>query len=169
MLYGLIEKWRIDRLKDTKSRLFKADRRAENYKTLEKTVEMLNHIDKHKQAIKKSYRKQRALRFLTVNCKPIRWSGYKEKLVEMITIKIQRARKFKDIYNALNNRNVSSEERMKLLIALKKSIEVHNCVEALDLLSLLDQEITLLNRKIEGLSLDYLNERITRKIINIER
>lgn len=166
MLYGLVERWRIDRLKDIKSRLFKADRRIENYKILEKTVEMFNHIDKHKQTIKKSYRKQRVLRFLTVNCKPIRWSGYKGKLVEMITIKIQKAREFKEIYNALNNRNVSSEERIKLLIALKKSVEVHNCIEAFDLLSLLDQEITLLNRKFEGLSLDYLNERITRKMIN---
>lgn len=168
MLYSLIEEWRIDRLKDIKSRFFKAGQRAENYRILEKTVEMLNHIDKHKQAIRRSYRKQSALRFLTVNCKPIRWTGYKGKLVEMITTKIQKARKFKDIYDALNNRDVSSEKRIKLLVTLKKSIEVHNCIEALDLLSLLDQEIALLNRKIEGLSLDYLNERITRKIINIE-
>lgn len=168
MLYGLIERWRIDHLKDIKSRLFRAGQCAENYRILEKTVEMLNHIDKHKQAIKRSYRKRKALRFLTVNCKPIRWSGYKGKLVEMITIKIQKARKFKEIYNALNNHDISSEERVKFLITLKKSVEMHNCIEAFDLLSLLDQEIALLNRKIEGLSLDYLNERITRKIINFE-
>lgn len=168
MLYNLLERWRKDRMKDIKSRLFKAGQHAENYRILEKTVEMLNHIDKYKQAIKKSYQKRKALRFLTVNCEPIRWSGYKGKLVEMITIKIQKAREFKEIYNALNNRDVSSEKRMKLLITLKKSVEMHNCIEALDLLSLLDQEIALLNRKIEGLSLDYLNERIMSKIINIK-
>lgn len=164
MLYNLVERWRIDRFKDIKTQLFRAGQGAENYRILEKTVEMFNHIDKYKQTIKKSYRKRKALRFLTVNCKPIRWSGYKGKLVEMITIKIQKAREFKEIYNALNNRNVSSGERMKLLIMLKKSVEMHNCIEAFDLLSLLDQEIVLLNRKIEGLSLNYLNERITRKI-----
>lgn len=166
MLYGLIERWRFDRLKDIKLQLSKASQR-EKCKIIEKTVEMLNQIDEHKQAIKRSYRKQRALRFLTVNCKPIRWSSYKGNLVEMVTIKIQNARKLKKIYDALNNRDVSSEERIKLLITLKKWVETHNCVEALDLLSLLDQEITLLNRKIEDLSLDYLNERITRKIVNI--
>ncbi|XP_018403964.1 PREDICTED: IQ and ubiquitin-like domain-containing protein [Cyphomyrmex costatus] len=169
MLYGLVEEWRIDRLKDIKSRLFKAGQRAENYRILEKMVEMLNQIDKHKQAIKKSYRKQRVLRFLTVNCKPIRWSGYKGKLVEMVTIKTQNARKLKNIYDAINNRDISSKERIKLLIALKKSVEPHNCIEALDLLSLLDQEITLLNRKIEGLTLDYLNERITHTYLNFVR
>jgi len=94
MLYDLVERWRIDRLKDIKSRFFKAGQRAENYKILKKMVDMLNHIDKHKQAIKRSYRKQRVLRFLTVNCKPIRWNSYKGKLVEMVTIKIQKAREF---------------------------------------------------------------------------
>ncbi|XP_012532008.2 IQ and ubiquitin-like domain-containing protein [Monomorium pharaonis] len=169
MLYNLVERWRIDRLKDVKSRFFKACQRTERYRILEKTVEMLNHIDKHKQAIKKSYQKQRALRFLTLNCKPIRWNGYKGKLVEMVTIKIQKAREFKEIYNALNNCDASSEERVKLLTTLKKSIEPHNCIEALDLSSLLDQEIALLNQKIEDLSLDYLNERITHTYLNFVR
>ncbi|XP_011706277.1 PREDICTED: IQ and ubiquitin-like domain-containing protein [Wasmannia auropunctata] len=169
MLYSLIERWRIDRLKDIKSRLFKAGQRAENYRILEKTVKMFNNIDIHKQAIQRSYRKQKVLRFLTVNCKPIRWSGYKGKLVEMVTIKNQKAQEFKKIYDALNNRDVSSEKRMKLLTTLKKSVEVHNCVEAFDLLSLLDQEVALLNRKIEGLSLDYLNERITHTYLNFVR
>ncbi|KAL6264441.1 hypothetical protein P5V15_004550 [Pogonomyrmex californicus] len=170
MLYSLIETWRTDRLKDIKSRLKEADQRAENYKILEKTVEMFNHIDKHKQAIKFSYRKQRALRFLTVNCRPIRWHGYKGKLVEMITIRIQKAREFKKFYDVLSNHNVSLEERMKLLITLKKSIAEHSCIEALELLYLLDQEIVLLNRKIASLlSLAYLNERIAHTYLNFIR
>lgn len=164
MLYSLIERWRSDCIKDIKSRLFRGGQRAENYRILEKTVEMFNQVDKHKQAIKSSYRKQKALRFLALNCKSIRWTGYKGKLVEMITLKIQKAREFKELYNALSNRNVSSEERIKLLIMLRKLLEPHNCIEAFDLISLLDQEIALLNRRIEGLSLDYLNERIMRKI-----
>ncbi|EGI58121.1 PREDICTED: IQ and ubiquitin-like domain-containing protein [Acromyrmex echinatior] len=168
MLYGLVERWRFDHLKDIKL-LDKASQRAENYRIVEKTVKMFDQIDKHKQALKRLYQKQKALRFLTVNCKPIQWSSYKDKLVEMITIKIQNARKLKEIYDALNNCNVSSEERMKLLITLKKWVETHNCVEALNLLSLLDQEITLLNRKIEGLSLGYLKERITHTYLNFIR
>lgn len=167
MLYSLIERWRSDCLKDMKSRFFKSGQRAENYRILEKTVEMFNHIDKHKQAIKSSYRKQRTLRFLTQNCKSIRWTGYKGKPVEMITMKIQKARGFKRVYDALSNCDVNSEERMKLLIMLKKSLESHSCIEAFDLISLLDQEIALLNRRIKGLSLDYLNERIMRKILNL--
>lgn len=166
MLYSLIERWRSDCMKDIKSRLFKSGQRAENYRILEKTVEMFNHVDKHKQAIKSLYRKQRALRFLTLNCKSIRWTGYKGKPVEMITMKIQKAREFKGLYNALSNRDVSSEERIKLLIMLKRLLESHNCIEAFELISLLDQEIALLNRRIEGLSFDYLNERIMHAYLN---
>ncbi|XP_012232553.2 IQ motif and ubiquitin-like domain-containing protein [Linepithema humile] len=169
MLYSLIERWRSDRLTDIKSRLFKSGQCAENYRILEKTVEMFNCIDKHKQAIKNSYRKQRALRFLTWNCRSIRWKGYKGIPVEMITTKIQKAREFKGLYDALSNYDVSSEERMKLLITLKNSLKVHNCFEAFELESLLDQEIALLNREIKGLSLSCLNERIMHTYLDFVR
>lgn len=164
MLYSLIERWRSDRITDIKSRFFKSGQCAENYRILEKTVEMFNCIDKHKQAIRNLYRKQRALGFLTSNCKSIKWKGYKDKPVEMITTKIQKAREFKELYDALSNYDVNPEERIKLLITLKKSLKMHNCIEAFELLFLLDQEIVLLNRKIEGLSFNCLNERIMRKI-----
>lgn len=165
MLYNEIERWRSDRFEDIKARLFKAAQRAEGYRILEKTVEMLNHIDKHKQEIRSSYRRRRILRFLTFNCKPIRWNSYKGISVEMITMKIQKARQFKGLYDALSDRDASKpHERMELLIMLRKSIEAHNCMEAFDLLSLLDQEIALLTRGITDLRLGCLNERIKRKI-----
>lgn len=149
---------------DIKSRFFKAGQRAENYRILETMVEMLNQIDKHKQAIRSSHRRRRVLRFLTFNCKPIRWKGYKGIPVQMITLKIQKARQFKELYDALIDRDVEPSQRIVLLTMLRKSIEAHNCMEAFDLLSLLDQQIVLLTRGIEDFSLGYLNERITRKI-----
>lgn len=163
MLYNLIERWRSDRFQDIKTRLFKAAQRAENYGILEKTVEMLHHIDKHKQTIRSLYRRRRFLRFLTFNCKPIRWNGYKGIPLEMITVKIQKAREFKGLYDALSDRDVGPDERMVLLIMLRKSIKEHDCMEAFDLLSLLDQDIALLTRGITKLSLGCLNKRITRK------
>lgn len=167
MLYDLIERWRSDRLKDIKSRLFKAAQRAENYRILEKTVEMFNHIDKHKQAVASLGRKRRALRFLALNCEPIRWNGYKGKSIEMVTVKIQKARELKRTYDALSNHDVPPKERTDLLITLRNSLKAHSCVEALDILFLLDQEIALLNRGIKSLSFEYLNERITRKLQKI--
>ncbi|XP_020295604.1 IQ and ubiquitin-like domain-containing protein isoform X2 [Pseudomyrmex gracilis] len=166
MLYSLIEKWRFDRLKDVKSRFFKAAQRAEGYRILEKTVEMFNHIDKRKQVVKSSRRKQRVLRFLTLNCKSSRWIGYKGQVTEMITLRTQKAREFKGFYDALSNRDIGAEERKKLLIKLKQSLGMHICNEAIDLLYLLDQEIALLNREMKNLSLDYLNERITYSYVN---
>ncbi|EFN80348.1 IQ and ubiquitin-like domain-containing protein [Harpegnathos saltator] len=167
ILYNMIERWRSDRFEDIKSRLFKAAQRAENYRILEETVEMLNHIDKHKQAIRSSYRRRRVLRFLTLNCKPIRWIGYRGIPVEMVTVKIQKARQFKAFYEALNDRDVRSNERMRLLMMLRGTVEAHDCAEALELLSVLNQEIALLTRGIKDLSsLGCLNERITHIYLN---
>lgn len=164
MLYNLIESWRADRTRDMRSRLFEAARRAENRGILEKTVEMYNRVDQHRQAVRGSYRKRRIRRFLTFNCEPIRWYSYKGIPVEMITVKVQKARQFKAVYDALCDRDVSTKERTDLLTTLRKSLDAHSCEEAFDLSPLLDQAIALLARGIEGLSLDYLNERITRKI-----
>lgn len=168
MLYNLIERWRSDRLRDMRSRLFLAARRAENYRILDKTVKMYNRVDELKRTVQSSYRKRKIRRFLTFNCEPIRWKGYKGVHLEMITPKIQKARQLKAVYDALNDRGVSAKQRMDLLTTLRKSLDAHNCVEAFDLLPLLDQEIALLTRGIKGrLSLDYLNERITRKSFEI--
>lgn len=79
-------------------------------------------------------------------------------------MKIQKAQEFKGLYDALSDRDVKPDQRMVLLIMLRKSIEAHDCTEAFDLLSLLDQEIALLTRGITDLSRGCLNERITRKI-----
>ncbi|XP_014487996.1 PREDICTED: IQ and ubiquitin-like domain-containing protein [Dinoponera quadriceps] len=166
MLHNVIERWRSDRLEDIKLRLFKAAQRAENYSIVEKMVKMLNCIDKHKQAIRSSHKRQRVLRFLTLNCKPIRWNSYKGISVEMITMKTLKAREFKRLYDVLSDRSVRPDERMASLIMLRKSIEAHSCMEAFDLSSLLDQEIALLTRGIKDLSLGCLNDRITHTYLN---
>lgn len=164
MLYSLIEKWRITRLKTIKAQMFKPGQCAETYYgILRTTVDMFNQIDRHKQAIKNEQRKRRTLRFLTMNCKPIRWAGYKGIPVEMVTLKIQKARELKEVYDALSDRDMPAEERIKLLTTLKDSLEEHRCVEGFDLLSLVDQELILLNRRIKNFPRDCLNERLKRR------
>ena len=163
MLYDLVEKWRCDRLECAKLRFFRPARCAENYRTLEKTIEMLNVIDEKRQAVKKSYRKQKLVKFVTVNCKPILWNGYKNKLLKMDTMRNQKARELKMIYDSLMNYNVTRGERIEMLTMLKKSLEMHNCVSAFHLIRLLDEELTYLARETKGMSLGYFRERIVCK------
>ncbi|XP_043511076.1 IQ and ubiquitin-like domain-containing protein [Frieseomelitta varia] len=160
LLYDLVEKWRRDHLECAKLRFFRPARCAENCRTLEKTIEMLNVIDEKRQALRKSYRKQKLVKFVTVNCKPILWNGYKNKLLKMDTMRNQKARELKMIYDSLMNYNVTRGERIEMLTMLKKSLAMHNCVSAFHLIRLLDEELTYLAREMKGMSLGYFRERI---------
>lgn len=163
LLYDLVEKWRRDHLECAKLRFFRPARCAENCRTLEKTIEMLNVIDEKRQAVRKSYRKQKLVKFVTVNCMPILWNGYKNKLLKMDTMRNQKARELKMIYDSLINYNVTRGERIEMLTMLKKSLEMHNCVSAFHLIRLLDEELTYLAREMKGMSLGYFRERIVCK------
>ncbi|KAF3426991.1 hypothetical protein E2986_08447 [Frieseomelitta varia] len=163
LLYDLVEKWRRDHLECAKLRFFRPARCAENCRTLEKTIEMLNVIDEKRQALRKSYRKQKLVKFVTVNCKPILWNGYKNKLLKMDTMRNQKARELKMIYDSLMNYNVTRGERIEMLTMLKKSLAMHNCVSAFHLIRLLDEELTYLAREMKGMSLGYFRERIVCK------
>ncbi|XP_015171713.1 PREDICTED: IQ and ubiquitin-like domain-containing protein [Polistes dominula] len=160
MLYELIERWRRDRTKEINARYFKATQRAENCFVLEKTVKMFNVLDKFKQSIREEYKTRKRVKFLRINSKSIQWHGYKSKLIEMITLKNQKARQYLSIYDSLNQNNMTVDDRLELLKMLKKSLQFHICISAFDLIYLLDQEIMLLSRGIQNLSLEYLRKRI---------
>lgn len=123
-------------------------------------VEMLNVIDQKRQAVRKRYRNKKRVKFVTANCKPILWNGYKNMVLEMDTMRNQKARELKIIYDSLMNYNVTYGERMEILTMLKKSLEMHNCVPAFNLIRLLDQELTYLAKGIKNMSLDYFREKI---------
>ncbi|XP_026674849.1 IQ and ubiquitin-like domain-containing protein [Ceratina calcarata] len=169
LLYDIVEKWRRDRLECAKQRFFRPARCAENYLILQKTVEMFGVIDQKRLAVKKRYRNRKRVRFVTANCKPILWNGYKKMLLEMDTMRNQKARELRIIYDSLMNYDVTRGERIEILTMLKKSLEVHNCVAAFKLIRLLDQELTYLTRGMKGMSLDYFRQRILYSYLNFLR
>ncbi|KZC10890.1 PREDICTED: IQ and ubiquitin-like domain-containing protein [Dufourea novaeangliae] len=161
MLYDLVEQWRQDRIDCVNQRFFKAARCAEGYLILEKTVNMMNVIDTKRISMRARYRNRKRVKFLTVNCKPVRWIGYKEKQTEMITMRNQKARELKMIYDSLTNYEVTRGERMEILTILRKSLELHNCVPAFHLFRLVEQELDYLARELsKDIPMDYFRERI---------
>ncbi|CAL7946194.1 unnamed protein product [Xylocopa violacea] len=169
MLYEMVEKWRRDRLDCAKQRFFRPAFCSENYVILKKTVDMLKAIDQKRQAVRGRYRNRKRVKFVTANCKPIVWEGYKQMLIEMDTARNQKARELKIIYDSLTNYNVTRGERMEVLTMLKKSLEAHNCVAAFDLIRLLDEELTYLARGMKGMQLDYFRERVVYSYLNFLR
>ncbi|XP_076279737.1 IQ motif and ubiquitin-like domain-containing protein isoform X2 [Lasioglossum baleicum] len=161
MLYDIVEQWRRDRIDCAKKRFFKAARCAEGYLIVQKTVEMFNVIDKKRVSVKASYRNRKRVKFLTDNCKSICWTNQKGKKTEMVTMRNQKARDLKTIYDSLKNYLVTCGQRMEILTMLRKSLELHNCVPAISLFRLVEQELDYLGRGMATeMSLDYLRERI---------
>lgn len=141
--------------------MFAGSIRAENYRMLERTTEMLAALDLHKQRIAEDRREMKRLRFLTEHCEPIRWNGYKAKPVEMVTLRIQKARECKSIYDELMRKDRTAENRIELSILLKDSLSGHRCTLADNLVRLMDQEIDLLSHGVENCWLDNLRKRIS--------
>jgi hypothetical protein len=53
---------------------------------------------------------------------PITWTGYKGKEVTMETVHIQRAKELKELYCIMCQDNITTKERIELLISLKYAV-----------------------------------------------
>ncbi|KAK0090667.1 hypothetical protein PV325_009410 [Microctonus aethiopoides] len=163
MIYGLIDIWWKTQLEDVKNKknLDVDTGRVENRRILMEHITMLRNVEKHRQYIVEEYKKKTLLKFLSFHCKSVMWNGYKDKTIEMVTLRVQKARELKTLYDNLCCNDCTVEERIEMLILLKNIIIVHSCYPAIDLLHLIDQEIALLSSGIKAMSLNYLRERIS--------
>ncbi|XP_048512800.1 IQ and ubiquitin-like domain-containing protein [Athalia rosae] len=160
MLYNLMDQWKHFQTKRAASLFFKGAQRASDVAVLNKSVDMLRDIDKQKQQVKNEFLERKAMKFLTYHCEPITWNGYKAKPVEMITVKIQRARELKKLHDNLCDENLSTEERVELLLMIKHSLKNHRCYSVNELVYLIDQEIQLISRGIKNIRPTQLRRRI---------
>ncbi|XP_046601968.1 IQ and ubiquitin-like domain-containing protein [Neodiprion lecontei] len=160
MLYNLMDQWKHSQMKRVAGIFFKGAQRAANVMLLNKSVDMLREIDQLKQIVKTEFLEEKKIKFLTFHCAPIEWNGYKGKPTQMITVKVQRAREFKRLYDNLSCKNSTVESRTELLVMLKNSLKYHHCQAVNELVYLIDQEITLMSRGVRNKWLNQLRRRI---------
>lgn len=163
-LYSLIEAWRQSRFNYIKKNHFSNTVKTEKIFILKKTIEMLKDIESHRSIIAKNYQEKKLRKFLDFHCKPLKWNGYNETKIKMISLKTQRAREYKKIYNDLNNNDMTLNKRLEILKSIKKLFNHHNCIYWNELVTLIDQENELLCRGIGLIYLANLRKRISRKI-----
>ncbi|XP_012277572.1 IQ and ubiquitin-like domain-containing protein isoform X2 [Orussus abietinus] len=168
-LFNMVESWELARGKSTLSQRFQASRLSENYMTLAESIKMINAIEEHRQLIKREFEAKKRVQFLTLNCQPIRWNGYKGKPVEMVTLKVQKARELKSLYDGLCKRGTSVEERIELLVLLKTFLGRLDCRASNELGYLLDQEISLISVGIKSSHLEQLRERVAQAYLNFAK
>lgn len=159
-LYVLIEQWRDgfnDRLKTcSKNCRVTVDRCL----ILDKKVRLLNEVGKLREDVKRAMMKQTRLCILTKNCQPLCWKGYKEKIIEMITLRTQLAREYKTFYDDLIKTDVTAKDRIDILCQVKKALQIHKCLPVSKLIFLLDEEMWLLFEEVQPKNLKYLRQRI---------
>ncbi|XP_011298592.1 IQ and ubiquitin-like domain-containing protein [Fopius arisanus] len=160
-IYSLIEGWKNSQLNFIKINYFQASLKAEHSRVLERTVEMLKSVEKQRKSILERHREEKLCNFLNFHCKPVKWTGYKGKPIEMITLRTQKAREYKFFYDNLCRSDITLEERMEILISLNCSLESHKCAASRSLRDLIKQEISLASRNIKELLLDNLKKRIS--------
>ncbi|XP_043279015.1 IQ and ubiquitin-like domain-containing protein [Venturia canescens] len=160
-LYNLIDRWRTSRLEMAKNRFFSGARKAESCRILEKMTEMLKSLEEHRRFVYLEKQEKKRIRFLAKHCKPIKWHGYKAKKVEMITLRIQKAREYKNINENLTRNDKSVEERIEFLILLKNALIDHSCEPVQHFLHLIDQEIALISSGVHNKWLNNLRQRIS--------
>ncbi|XP_076635477.1 IQ motif and ubiquitin-like domain-containing protein [Colletes latitarsis] len=160
LLYNLLDRWRIRETERARQRPPDPARTAFCRLILSKEIELLRGIDSLKTGLRLKSKKKAYRKFLDDLSKPIVWrTGHGEPIL-VETPRVQRARRFRDAFEALSNEDAPIGERVETLRRLRNVVEAHTCKPSDDLVRLLDQEIDLLARDVDESKLNWLRNRL---------
>lgn len=165
MLYSMVDRWKKAQLDKIIRNCSGAAKLAEMYLLLDKEIEMLASIEKHRQKIKQEMKDIKVMEFFKYISTPKKWKSYKNIKVSMDTLENQKGRIYRSIYYDCCNHQVSNEERLIFIKNLKDSLKDHNCQIANQLVSLLSQEEELLHHNFDDNSLEFLRKRIEQMLL----
>ena len=72
-----------------------------------------------------------------------------------------RAQELRDIYNSINMKYLTQDERLDVLLTLKHTVKEHDCKLSQEIIELIDREADLLMRGVKEQNLDGLRKRIS--------
>lgn len=131
---------------------------AELNALLDQEIKLLNGIDQQRLNLKRELDEERQQKILDKLGKPVQWVGRRNQLLEMDTLRTQRARFLTNYYNEMRQ-TLKREDRLTLLAKVMPVIydEQHEKVD--ELLQLLQREQDLLVRGMSGKCLEALRKR----------
>ncbi|KAJ4444808.1 hypothetical protein ANN_06605 [Periplaneta americana] len=167
MLYAMVENWRKAEVRRISSMETVAPKKAEFCLLLKKEIESLNTIERYRLELKKEKIAKKELSILEKCATPVTWIGYKGKEVSMETVHIQRAKELKELYYIMCQDNVSTKERIELLISLKYALKSYNPMMTNELISLFERECNCLLRGVKTKDLCTLRQRTQKLFIEL--
>ncbi|XP_076469096.1 IQ motif and ubiquitin-like domain-containing protein [Babylonia areolata] len=161
LLYAALEKWRLEEIEHINQTLSGAERKAALYMLLERETDLLAAIDRHKLESGAEELLHSIQKFLNRTSAPKKWRGFDNKPTMMVTPYTLRAKELRDIYNTLNMKYLSQDERLDILLTLKFTVSEHDCTLTQDIVELIDREVDLVIRNVKDDHLFGLRKRIS--------
>ncbi|KFV17157.1 IQ and ubiquitin-like domain-containing protein, partial [Tauraco erythrolophus] len=91
---------------------------------------------------------------------PKRWKAYDGKITEMDTQYTLRARELFEIYRSISMNDIPKDERIDILLTLRRTVKEHECKLTWEIVELIDREVDLMSRAVKEYNLEGLRKRI---------
>ncbi|KAK3103197.1 hypothetical protein FSP39_017279 [Pinctada imbricata] len=161
LLYHALEKWRQEELERIDQTIGGAERKAALCMLLDQETQLISAIGRHKLEADEENKDKRIQSFLNRAAAPKKWKGHDGKTTEMDTPYTLRAKELRDIYNSINMKYLTQDERLDVLLTLKHTVKEHDCKLTQEIIELIDREADLLMRGVKESNLDGLRKRIS--------
>lgn len=126
---------------------------------LEKEIQLLNGIESRRVEIQKEMRVNKQEKILKQCGEPKKWIGYKNYIIEMDTLKTQRARRLGKLFILLREKSASLDDRLRLLNDVSEALSSENSSKIIELENLFERERQLLKCRVNDDALEILRER----------
>ncbi|NXF90517.1 IQUB protein, partial [Eubucco bourcierii] len=160
LLYHAVELWRQEETEQINRSLTGAERKAALCGLLEQEAQLIASIGRHKLNADEENRQKSILRFLDKCAQPKRWKAYDGKITEMDTQYTLRARELYEIYCSISMNGIPKDERIDVLLTLRRTVKEHKCKLTQEIVELIDREVDLMSREVKECNLEGLRKRI---------
>ncbi|XP_037244809.1 IQ and ubiquitin-like domain-containing protein [Falco rusticolus] len=160
LLYHDLELWRQEETERINRTLTGAERKAALCGLLEQEAQMIASVGRHKLNADKENQQKAILQFLDKCAQPKRWKAYDGKTTEMDTQDTLRARELLEIYCSIRMNDIPKDERVDVLLTLRRTVKEHECKLTQEIVELIDREVDLMLREVKECNLEGLRKRI---------
>ncbi|KGL77076.1 IQ and ubiquitin-like domain-containing protein, partial [Tinamus guttatus] len=160
LLYRALEVWRQEETKRINESLSGTERKAALCGLLEQEAQLIASINRYKLDTDEENRQQAILRFLGKCAQPKSWKAFDGKITEMDTPYTLRARELLEIYRSISMDDIPKDERIDVLLTLRRTVKEHDCKLTQEIVELIDREVDLTMRDVKECNLEGLRKRI---------
>ncbi|NWU64862.1 IQUB protein, partial [Pterocles burchelli] len=160
LLYHALELWRQEETEWINRTLTGAERKAALCGLLEQEAQLIASIGRHKLNADEENQQKAILHFMDKCAQPKRWKAYDGKITEVDTQYTLRARELFEIYCSISMSDIPKDERLDVLLTLRRTVKEHECKLTQEIVELIDREVDLMSREVKECNLEGLRKRI---------